>query len=270
MRERADFRIGALGSGSDYTPFLQHLGIASLHIGYGGEDGGGSYHSIYDSFDHYTRFGDPGFAYGVTQAQTAGRLVLRLAGADFLPFDFDSFTGTVTQYVEEVVKLADDLREETEEGNRRIRERTYDLAADPLETWITPPARETVPFLNFSPLHNALALLRRRSAEFTDARKGADSSAGIMKRESRRALDRLFMGFERSLTTKPGLPGRPWYQHAIYAPGKYTGYGVKTLPGIREAIEQRSWKEAQDQIEVAARVLEQAAGMIGQATKVLR
>jgi N-acetylated-alpha-linked acidic dipeptidase len=268
LRERADLRIGALGSGSDYSPFLQHLGIASMNIGYGGEDGGGSYHSVYDSFDHYTRFGDPGFVYGVTQAQTAGRIVLRLADADVLPFDFDDFTETVAGYVQEVMKLADDMRDETEETNRKIRDRVFDLSADPTEVWITPKAEDPVPFLDFSPLQNAMAALRASTARFAEARKAAAGSP--VPPETARSLDRLLMDFERSLTTKEGLPGRPWYVHGIYAPGRYTGYGVKTLPGVREAIETRKWKEAGEQIAVASGILARAAAQIDRCASLVK
>ncbi|HTS00418.1 MAG TPA: transferrin receptor-like dimerization domain-containing protein, partial [Bacteroidota bacterium] len=269
LRERADLRIDALGSGSDYSPFLQHIGVAALNIGYGGEDRGGSYHSAYDSFDHYTRFGDPGFVYGITQARTTGRMILRLADAPVLPFDFGDFTETIGRYVGEVIKLADDMRAATEERNREIGDRAFTLAADPTQVWVDPPRRDPVPHLDFSPLQNALDRLQRSTARFTDA-------AGALRRSGRtpaepacRALDALYMSFERSLTTAAGLPGRPWYVHAIYAPGKYTGYGVKTLPGVREAIETRKWKEAGEQIVVAAHVLEKAAGIIDSAAEII-
>jgi N-acetylated-alpha-linked acidic dipeptidase len=270
LRERADLRIGALGSGSDFTPFLQHLGIASLNIGYGGENGGGSYHSVYDSFDHYTRCGDPGFVYGVTQAQTAARIVLRLADAEVLPFDFENFTETIALYVQEVMKLADQMRDETEEMNRKILEKSFDLSADPTEVWITPKTREPVPFLDFSPLQNALALLRGSTSRFGDAWKAPGAPAGRLTAETAGSLDRLFIEFERSLTTKEGLPGRPWYVHQIYAPGRYTGYGVKTLPGVREAIETRRWKEAGEQIVVASGVIERASGLIEKGASLLK
>ncbi len=270
LRERADLRIGALGSGSDFTPFLQHLGIASLNIGYGGENGGGSYHSVYDSFDHFTRFGDPGFVYGVTQAQTAGRIVLRLADAEVVPFDFEDFTETIALYVQEVMKLADDMRDETDELNRKIRDKTFDVSADPTETWITPKAENPVPYIDFSPLQNALALLKRSTSLYCDAWKTTVAAGGALTAEKARSLDRLFMDFERSLTTKQGLPGRPWYVHQIYAPGRYTGYGVKTLPGVREAIETKNWKEAGEQIVIAAGTLEHAAGLIDGGTSLLK
>jgi len=270
IRERADLRIGALGSGSDYSPFLQHLGIASMNIGYGGEDGGGSYHSAYDSFDFYARFGDPGFVYGVTEAQTAGRIILRLADAEVLPFDFADFTETIGRYVAEVMKLADEMRDATEEQNRKIREKTFELSADPKETRVTPKSEDPVPYIDFAPLQNALAALERSTHRFGDSWKGERSAGGPLPAETARLLDRLFMDFERTLTTKEGLPGRPWYVHAIYAPGRYTGYGVKTLPGVREAIEMRKWKEAGEQIVIAAGVLERAAALIDGGTTLLK
>src|SRR5205085_2516176 len=159
-RERPDIRIGALGSGSDFTPFLQHLGVASLNLGFGGEDGGGSYHSIYDSFDNYVRFLDPTFDYGVALAETAGRLVLRFADADTLPLSFDDFTETIAQYVKEVTKLADDTRDDIAEKNRRIADGTFRANFDPTQTYVEPKAEAPAPFLNFAPLQNALARLR--------------------------------------------------------------------------------------------------------------
>ncbi|MBV8199247.1 MAG: M28 family peptidase, partial [Acidobacteria bacterium] len=150
-----ELRIGALGSGSDYTPFLQHLGIASLNLGYGGEGQYGQYHSIYDSYDHYMRFMDPTMQYGIALAQTAGRVVLRTAEADVLPFDFQHFSDTVGRYVKEVEELADKMREETEDHNRAIDEKLFDAADDPTETWVTPKRWDPTPHLNFAPLENA-------------------------------------------------------------------------------------------------------------------
>jgi N-acetylated-alpha-linked acidic dipeptidase len=265
-RERKDLRISALGSGSDYTPFLQHLGIASLNVGYGGEDGGGSYHSIYDSFDHYTRFGDPGFDYGVALAQTAGRIVLRLADADVVPFEFTAFADTVSRYAKEVSRLADELREQTDELNRQVRDRTVELAADPKEPFVAPTPRPPVPFVNFAPLQNAVARVERSAREFDRVWSRAAASLGVDKQK---ALDDILMRSERALTRAQGLPGRPWFRHQVYAPGFYTGYGVKTLPGVREALEQRDWKLADTQVEIVARTLEGFAETIDRATAVL-
>src|SRR5688572_15415163 len=170
-QERADLRIYPLGSGSDYTPFLQHLGIASLNIGFGGEDGGGSYHSIYDSFDHYTRFGDPGFDYGVALAQVAGRVTLRFANADTLPFTFSNFADTVARYVKEVTKLADTMRDDTRTLNQQISSGMLKAVQDPTETFVVPDAKEPVPHLNFAPLQNSIARLNDSVRKYQAASK---------------------------------------------------------------------------------------------------
>ena len=270
LRENADLRIYALGSGSDYTPFLQHLGVASLNLGYGGEGGGGSYHSIYDSFDHYTRFVDPGFVYGVTLAQTTGRAVLRLANADYLPFTFAAVAETVSGYHTELAELVARMQRETEETNRLVDENLLKLAADPKQTFVVPEKRPPVPFLNFAPLANALAKLKQSARDY-DKTLGAATREGMPLPEAkRRALDALLMKAERALTREEGLPQRPWFKHHVYAPGQYTGYGVKTLPGVREAIEERNWTEANKQIQIVAGVLERFAAEIDRAAATLR
>lgn len=260
---RSDLRISALGSGSDYTPFLQHLGIASLNMGFGGEDGGGSYHSIYDSFDHYTRFGDFDFAYGVALAKICGRAVLRLADADTLPFEFTNFADTINNYSNEVIKLADSMREETTAINQMIENGMLKAVQNPKENYVMPKPKAEVPFLNFAPLQNAVAKLQESAKNFQIASKGKNLSVAQQKN-----LDDILMKTERFLLSNKGLPRRDWFKHQIYAPGFYTGYGVKTLPGIREAIEQRNWKEAEEQIEVAAKTIESFAAEIDRAAKV--
>ncbi|MFN6964048.1 MAG: transferrin receptor-like dimerization domain-containing protein [Pyrinomonadaceae bacterium] len=256
---RSDLRIGALGSGSDYTPFLQHLGIASLNIGFGGEDGGGSYHSIYDSFDHYTRFGDPNFAYGVALAKVGGRATLRMANADRLPFEFSSFYDTVSGYANEVMRLADSMRDETRMTNRLLANGMIKASEDPTRTFVLPKPLSDVPYLNFAPLQNALAKLSESVKAYQTASRSKPSTGA--------QLDVILYKAERALTTDAGLPRRDWFRHQIYAPGFYTGYGVKTLPGIREAIEQRNWTEAQQQIAIAAATLERYAAEIDKAAK---
>jgi N-acetylated-alpha-linked acidic dipeptidase len=254
--ERRDLRIGALGSGSDYTPFLQHLGIASLNIGFGGEDGGGSYHSIYDSFDHYTRFGDPNFAYGVALAKVGGHATLRLANADTLPFEFVNFADTVSQYASEVIKLADTMREETRMANMLIDNGMLRDVQDPTQKYVMPVRRDEVPYINFAPLQNAVAKLNESAKAYRSSSAGRPASA---------ALDRELYMTERVLTDVRGLPRRDWFRHMIYAPGLYTGYGVKTLPGIREAIEERNWAEANEEIARVSRVLEAFAAHLDKA-----
>ena len=261
-KESPGLRLEALGSGSDYSPFLQHLGIASLNLGFSGESAGGSYHSIYDSFDHFSRFVDPEYAYGVALSKTAGRVVLRLANAGTLPFTFDPLADTVARYAKEVVTLADELRERTGDENRNIAERRWELAADPKETFVAPKPKATVPFLNFAPLQNAVTALKRSAAAYTNAEKERKAP---LTAEARTVLDEALYTTERALTRKEGLPLRPWYVHQLYAPGFYTGYGVKTLPGIREAIEERRFDEAQKQIVAAAEAIEACAARIDRA-----
>jgi N-acetylated-alpha-linked acidic dipeptidase len=249
VRERSTLRLSALGSGSDYTPFLQHLGIASLDIGFGGEDGGGSYHSIFDSVDHYTRFLDPTFEYGLALAKVGGRVVLRLANAEVLPFDPVPIADRAARFAEEVQKLADDLRAQTDEHNRQVREGLFAIADDPRLALAPPKERESVPFVNFAPLQNAVARMQRSAAGY----KKAQASLAPAARDARNAA---LIGLERKLTRSEGLPGRPWFTHQVYAPGFYTGYGVKTLPAVREALEQRQWAQAARQIEVVAQTLD--------------
>ena len=261
-KERADLRISALGSGSDYTPFLQHLGIASLNIGFGGEDGGGSYHSIYDSFDHYTKFGDPNFDYGIALAKVCGRTTLRLANADVLPFEFTNFAETVGGYVNEITKLTENMRDETKAMNQLISNGTLLAVQDPKETFVMPKPKSEVPYLNFAPLENALARLQESAKNYQNATKNKQLAPAMQKQ-----LDKILMNTERTLTNNAGLPRRDWFKHQIYAPGFYTGYGVKTLPGVREAIEQRNWKEAAEQIELASKTIENFAAEIDKATR---
>ena len=248
--QRKTFALGALGSGSDFSPFLQHAGIPSFNIGFGGESPGGEYHSIYDSYDDYHRFKDPDSRYGVTLAQTAGRTALRMADAGLLPFDFRSFYKTVNGYATELMTQLDQMRESTLLGNQLLKENDYTYAKDPKVTLFPPAAKDEVPFLDFSSLQNALSSLEKTCDRL------ADTLAKAHLTESRQdAINQALYKAEQQLLSDNGLPRRPWYRHAIYAPGFYTGYGVKTLPGIREAMEQRNWKEAQDQILIDAAVL---------------
>ena len=262
--DKKTLTLEALGSGSDYSPFFQHLGIPSLNLGYGGEDGGGEYHSIYDSYDHYIRFKDPKFSYGITLVKTAGRITLRLANAEVLPFDFKSFHSTVNNYLTEVMNVLDNMREATEIENQMIEEKNYTYASDPTLKYIPPVQKDAVPYLNFSTLQNAMSVLEKASATFADL-----SVANPEPNANVNRLNKILYQAEQKLMTESGLPGRPWYRHTIYAPGYYTGYGVKTLPGIREAIEQRRWTEAQEQIEIVAKAIENYSHEVVEASKLV-
>jgi N-acetylated-alpha-linked acidic dipeptidase len=256
LRSRPDQRIGAMGSGSDYTVFIDHLGIASMNFGYGGEGGGGGqYHSIYDDFYNYTHFEDTDFAYGRALAQTAGTAIMRLADAEVLPFQFTDFTDTIHTYVTELKKLAADQRAEIEEKNREIEDGVFAAADDPRKPLVVPSRQPVPPYLNFAPLDNALDLLTQSADKYEKALKAAGEKASPL-------VNAKLIESERRLTDSAGLPNRPWFQHMIYAPGFYTGYGVKTIPGVREAIEQKRWAEADIQIVRAAKVLEREAELL--------
>ena len=262
-----DLPIGGMGSGSDYSAFLQHVGIASLNVGYGGEDEqGGVYHSIYDSFDHYERFGDPGFAYGVALSQTAGRIVLRAANAEVLPLRFGDFADTVAQYADEVHQLAVSERERSDSLSQLLDSGAFKLAADPTKVLFAPPREGDVPFIDFAPLDNALVRLARSAKAYDGALAAAQSTGMNLSAKQTSDLNRQLQGMEQALLDAKGLPGRPWFQHFIYAPGMTTGYGVKTLPSVRESIEDRKWDLATQGVVRTAGVLDAYSKRIEQAT----
>jgi N-acetylated-alpha-linked acidic dipeptidase len=229
LRTRADLRISALGSGSDYTAFLDHLGIASLNLGFGGEAGGGIYHSIYDSFAWYTKFSDTTFEYGRALAQTAGTATLRLADAQILPFEFTNLAETISGYVEEL---------------NRLPKQNVELA----------------------PLRKAADRLKRAADSYDRALRASARNGVTLSVQALKELNALLYQSERKLLSEAGLPRRDWFKHQIYAPGFYTGYGVKTLPGVREALEQKNWTEANEQVSVVSKTLYAMSAQIDAAT----
>ncbi len=240
-----DLVIEALGSGSDFTPFLQHLGITSLSIQYGGEsDQAGVYHSKYDSFDHYVRFGDPGFVYGIAEAETVGHVILRVADADVLPLQFAGFAQAVDGYVGELHQLTDQKRKAAQELGKLLDQNAFTLASDPTRPVLAPERDPEVPYLDLAPLDNVAARLKKSAKAYDDLYTKLEAGTSKLTPAQSRELDELLRGMEGTLLYAHGLPGRDWYEHLIYAPGLYTGYGVKTLPGVREAIELNHWDEA--------------------------
>src|SRR6266851_2456311 len=268
-RQRTDLRIHGLGSGSDYTVFLDHLGIASLDVGFGDEDGGGIYHSIYDDFYWYTHFSDTDFSYGRALAQTVGTSVMRLADAELLPYDFTDFADTIHKYVDELQKLLKDKQEKVSEQNKELEEGLFSATADPKEKSVPPPMEEVPPHLAFAALQNASDALTRSAEHYQKAldKITKNGSLTLSEGSSLEAINTKLLQTERKLTSADGLPGRPWFKHMIYAPGYYTGYGVKTIPGEREAMEQKKWKEADGQIARVAQILQDEAALIDSAAK---
>ena len=265
-RNRADLRIGALGSGSDYGAFVQHDGIASLNIGYSGEDGGGIYHSIYDDFYWFTHFSDTEFVYGRALAQTSATAVIRLADADILPFEFTDFADTMQTYVKELKTLLQREQDEVRERNKEIEEGVFQATNDPKHPTVAPKPEAVAPFINFAPLDNVVAELAKAAEAYKKAYDEAGARGDLVKAAaSVQELNHLLMESERRLTNPDGLPGRPWFKHEIYAPGQYTGYEAKTIPGVREALELKRWKEAEEQVGVAAKTLQQEVALINEA-----
>jgi N-acetylated-alpha-linked acidic dipeptidase len=263
LRSRPDIRMEALGSGSDYTAFIHHLGIASINLGYGGEDqGGGQYHSVYDDFYWYTHFQDTDFVYGRALAQTAGTMMMRLADADVIPFQFGDLADTVRTYVTGVKKLTDTMRTEIKERNTEIADGVYKALEDPKKKRIAPETEALPPYLNFAPLDQAMDDLTTAAADFDKA-----FTANALKASP--ALNLQLIQSERVFLDPAGLPHRPWFQNMMYAPGFYTGYGVKTLPAARETIEQKQWKDADAQIARTAAAVEREATLLKSATGTL-
>jgi len=231
-----DVRLGALGSGSDYTVFLDHLGIPSVNLGFSA--GNGIYHSRYDSHWFYTKFGDPMFGYGERLAEISAFFLLRLANAEVLPLDFAATAETIDNYIEQ-------LRGEAEE-------RGMDLDADlDMLAGINRQFGATAIALN-AEVDRLLDLWDRVAA-------GADTYDGIDTDRGRIAeLNDLLLATEMAFLEEQGLPGRPWFRHQLYAPGFYTGYGVKTLPGVREAIEKGDPEEAHEMARLLGQGLERA------------
>jgi N-acetylated-alpha-linked acidic dipeptidase len=259
VRTRPDLRISALGSGSDYTVFIDHLGVASINLGFYGEGGGGGvYHSIYDDFYWYTHFSDTDFVYGRALAQIAGTAMIRLTDADLLPFQFGDFTDTLKIYVDELKNLDADQRSRAEELNREVDEGAFTSSADPREHYVPPSKQPVPPHLNFAPLENAMQVLTQSAQKYDAARQKANPA-------NVKAVNAKLIESERRLTDAAGLPGRPWFRHMIYAPGFYTGYGVKTIPGVREAIEQKRWQEADQQIQRVGTILTREADLLDEA-----
>jgi N-acetylated-alpha-linked acidic dipeptidase len=230
--QSGEFRIGALGSGSDYTPFLQHLGIATLDIRFASNDSG-VYHSDYDDFNWFSHFSDTSFVHGRALSQVEATAMMRFADSSVLPFEFGRFALVVRRYTDEIERL--------------------------------PASQKT----NLGAVRDEIARLQKAATEFDTAYAHAVPNLGTAPSGKLAELNRILFRTERAFTIDPGLPGRPWYRHRIYAPGRYTGYDVKTLPGIREAVEAGKPEEARRQAAEVAQVLRALTDQMTQATGML-
>ena len=262
LRDRAELRIGALGDGSDYAPFLDHAGVAALNIGFGGEAGGGVYHSIYDDFYWYTHFGDPNFLYEKALAQMGGTMVMRVADADLLPYDPSDSADTVKRYVgelkTELKKKQDDIRER----NRQIEEGVFTATADPEKPYVPPSVQPMPPYINFAPLENGVEAYSKAAQRYKKAVGKLSETPAAWQSPALKDINTRLLLTERTFTTTEGLKERPWFKHQIYAPGAYTGYGVKTIPAVREALEEDKWADAEQGAAIAGQVLMNEARLV--------
>jgi N-acetylated-alpha-linked acidic dipeptidase len=221
--------VGALGSGSDYTAFLDHVGIASLDMGLNGT-GDGIYHSIYDDPAWFKKFLDPGFNYSVLAARVTGVAMLRLADAQILPFDYESYGTQILEYVKDIEKEA------------------------------TTKSSANAGQVDFAGLKAAAEAFARAGA---DAGKRSETMlASHAGTPALAAMNTRLMNVERDLIEPAGLPDRPWFRHTIYAPGLYTGYGVKTIPGVREAVDAANFTRAAEQARIVIRALQRATATL--------
>ena len=265
-REREDQRIDALGSGSDYSSFIDHAGVPALNLGFGGEDNGGIYHSIYDDFYWFMHFSDSSFVYGKALSQAAGIAVMRLASADLLPFAFSNLAETSGQYVKELKKLRDSVSDQITERNQSVDEGVYLATSDPRDPVLTPGKQQLPPQFDFAPLDKAVESLTKAADAYDKAYATvlAANNSDPARQAALRSINEKLLQSERMLTSTEGLSGRPWYRHLLYAPGFYTGYGVKTMPGVREAIEQHEWARVDPEIARVASALNREAQLVGQ------
>jgi N-acetylated-alpha-linked acidic dipeptidase len=262
-----DVPIEALGSGSDYSAYIEHLGLPAINIGYGGEgDSGGVYHSRYDTYEHHSRFVDPGFVYDALLAKTAGRIVMRVANSDLPVQRTSDFADTVALYLSEVKKLATEKKEAQIAQAGLLKDRVFALTADPTKPSGAPTAFEPVPALDFAPMDAAVDKLKASAKAYDDAlaKNGASLSGDRLAH-----LQGLMLDLDQTLAPDVGLPGRPWFKNVIYAPGTLTGYGAKTLPAIREGIEQQRFADAVAYIKITADALNAYSARLDQATAVL-
>ena len=257
---RSTLPIEAIGSGSDFAGFMDHMGISSLNLGFGGEDRGGTYHSAYDTPWFTDHFGDKNEVYGPVLAQTAGTLVMRAADADVLPFDFAILASTLKGYDAELKALVKSLQTDAQTRMRNLDMQLYALTDDPHKSLLAPPALTAPPNMDFSALDNSIAALEKAAARFNQA----ESVMAALSPERRKTLNAELTLADRKLISGQGLPGRPWVRNLIYAPGTYAGYGVKTIPGVREALEQARYPEAKEQLVVVSKAIQDEAAYLGQ------
>jgi N-acetylated-alpha-linked acidic dipeptidase len=265
IRKRTDLRVDALGDGSDFTAFQDFAGIPALDIGFGDEDEGDQYHSIYDDFYWYTHFADTDFVYGRALGQTAGTTIMRMADTDLLPYDYAPQAETIAKFETDLEKLLKDKQEEFTERNLEIQEGAFTATADPHKTSVPPPAEIVPPFMNFAPMKNSIELLKKGADRYSRALAKFKSGSATISPPSLDTVNADLLAISRLFLNEKGLPERPWFKNQIYAPGAYTGYGAKPIAAVREYMDEKKWQQADAQIPMVAQVIENIAGGINKA-----
>jgi N-acetylated-alpha-linked acidic dipeptidase len=206
-----------IGSGSDHTVFLNHLGRPVINIGFDGDYG--VYHSMYD--DHYwmSHIGDPSFEYHVALTRIWGLVALRLANSDILPFDFGFNASALEQFLR-------GLEQQNKAEQRRL-----------------PVKRLHVRIAQFGKAGDLL-----RNAVARDLLSGSPSPKKIQ------GLNEHLLQVESNWLDPAGIPGRPWFQHLLYS-SRYT-YAHLEFPGLTEAVEKRNWKLAAQQAALLEKAVE--------------
>jgi N-acetylated-alpha-linked acidic dipeptidase len=266
LRGRSDLVIPALGDGSDFTAFQDFAGISTLDIGFGGEDDGDQYHSIYDDFYWYTHFLDTDFVYGRALAQTGGTAIMRLSDADFIPYDYSPQAEAIAKYEEELEKLLKDKQDEFTERNLQLKEGVFTATNDPRKPSVPPPVEIVPPYMNFAPMKNAIDLLKKSSERYSKALSDWQTKGSpTISAQSLASINADLLGISRLFLNEKGLPERPWFKNQIYAPGAYTGYGAKPIAAVREYMDEKKWAQAEAQVPQVAQVIENVAAGIGKA-----
>ncbi|MGH7136291.1 MAG: transferrin receptor-like dimerization domain-containing protein [Pirellulales bacterium] len=271
IRNRPDLRIYGPGDGSDFASFLDHVGIPVLDLGFSGEGAKGSaYHSIYDDYTYYTRFSDGKFIYGRALSQVAGTAVMRMADATLLPYNFTDYADTVHRYFGQLNEELSSERAQIAEQNEELKEGVFKAISDPRAPIVPPDYEKPAPYLNFAPLENSIAAFTQSAKEYQAAltKMDRDGDAGLTNPQIDQ-VNQTLITVERAFINPAGLPGRPWFRHMIYAPGFYTGYSAKTIPGVREALDQHKWSLAENEAAITSKFIDKAAGRVAQAAQQL-
>jgi N-acetylated-alpha-linked acidic dipeptidase len=268
LRKRNDLVVHALGDGSDYTAFQDFAGISSLNLGFGDEDDGTQYHSIYDDFYWYTQFVDKDFAYGRALSQTGGTAIMRFADADFIPVDFSPQADAIEKYEVELEKLVKDKQDEFTERNLELTEGVFKATDDPRRPLVPPPAETVPPFINLAPMKNAIVLLKKSADRYSRALAAFQAKgSAALPAKSLETINADLERVSRLFLNDKGLPERPWFKNQIYAPGAYTGYGAKPIAAVREYLDEKKWGEAEGQVPQVAHVIENVAAGIDKAAQ---